>query len=155
MTDLSQSVADYLLAVEKVAANAKYRVYPGIGGRVEVPLKSLDGHEAFLLNINRGRVLQAKVTYQTRARSVIVLARLDFGVEHRNPDGAIVGSPHLNLYREGFADKWAYELPASAATHGFAVMPADPDPKAWFDSFLAFCRTRTQNIVDWPSGDLV
>ena len=67
MTDLSQSVADYLLAVEKVAANAKYRVYPGIGGRVEVPLKSLDGHEAFLLNINRGRVLQAKVTYQTRA----------------------------------------------------------------------------------------
>ena len=80
-----------------------------------MPLKSLDGHEAFL-NINRGRVLRPDL-YQTRARSVIVLARLDFGVEHRNPDGAIVGSPHLNLYREGFADKWAYELPASAATH--------------------------------------
>ena len=155
MTELTQAEANHLLALDKVAANTRHRVYPGIGGKVEVPLQSTNGHEAFLLNINRGRVLQAKVTYQTRARSVIVLARLDFGAEHRNPDGAIVGSPHLHLYRERFADKWAYELPASAATHGFAAPPAGSDPNTWFDSFLAFCRIRNQDIVDWPSGDLV
>jgi len=50
--------------------------------------------------------------YQARGRRVVVLARLDFAAPHRNPDGTEVGVPHLHLYREGYGDKWAVEVPA-------------------------------------------
>ena len=54
----------------------------------------------------------AKGRYQSRARNVVVLLRLDFGGSpHRNPDGTELPCPHLHIYREGFADKWAVAVP--------------------------------------------
>ena len=56
-----------------------------------------------------------KCTYQERYAVVEVLVRLDLdGPPHENPDGAVLPCPHLHLYKEGFADKWAYPLPAGA-----------------------------------------
>ena len=53
-----------------------------------------------------------KVTFQNRARQVVVLLRLDIdGAPHRNPDGTEVGCPHLHIYRQGYADKWAFPAP--------------------------------------------
>lgn len=63
-----------------------------------------------MLDVKRRKVTLA-ATYQTRARESIVLARLDFDAKHRNPDGTVVGVPHLHLYREGYGDKFAYEVP--------------------------------------------
>lgn len=52
-----------------------------------------------------------KGTYQTRSRQVVVLVRLDFGgPPHRNPDGQEIASPHIHIFREGYADKWAFPV---------------------------------------------
>ncbi len=133
-SDLSQTEADALLAMEKVAGDGKSYNFPLPGDKFEAPLTSRDGREAFVLTLDRGRIKTAKVKYQTRARSVVVLARLELeGAPHRNPDGQRVDCPHLHVYREGYDDKWAYPLPSEHFTN-----PAD----AWttLQEFLRYCR---------------
>ena len=40
-----------------------------------------------------------------------ILFRLDIdGPPHENPDGTDVPCPHLHVYREGYADKWAFPI---------------------------------------------
>ncbi len=80
-------------------------------------LHSADRREQFLLTIERGQRNRIRLKYQTRARKIIVLARLGLnGPAHHNPpespylpDQRIAG-PHMHLYREGFEDRIAYEL---------------------------------------------
>jgi len=108
---LAQADADVLLRMEKVPASTAAFDFPGLGGRIEVPLVSRDKREQFSLDINRKRIALT-TGYQARGRRVVVLARLDFAAPHRNPDGTEVGVPHLHLYREGYGDKWAVEVPA-------------------------------------------
>lgn len=136
---LLQSEADALLAMEKRRADDTVRPFPDRGGSLVIPLTSTDRREQFSLDLRRGRIRIEKATYQNRARSVVILARLDLGgPPHRNPDGVEMGSPHLHLYREGFGDKWAYQLP-----------PADfSDPSdAWttLQEFMRYC-----HIVEPP-----
>lgn len=130
---LTQGEADRLLGIEKHAAKDDVVHYPRPGDRVNVPLISVDRREEFLLDIYRGRVNLGKGTYQNRARVVIVLARLDFGgAPHTNPDGDRIGVPHLHVYREGFADKWAYPLPDGQFS----------DPDDWWallEDFMTYC----------------
>jgi len=118
-SNLTQAEADALMALEKRRVDATEWNYPNFGERVTVPLASIDGREAFLLDLRRARINLKKGTYQNRGRQVVVLARLDFGgPPHRNPDGEEIGSPHLHLYREGFGDKWAFSC----------AKPAFPSP---------------------------
>jgi hypothetical protein len=80
-------------------------------------LHSADRREQFLLTIERGQRNRIRLKYQTRARKIVVLARLDLnGPAHHNPpespyqpDRRIAG-PHMHLYRENFEDRIAYEL---------------------------------------------
>lgn len=129
---LPQAEADALLVMEKHRIDDSEWPFPGGGGPLVIPLVSTDGRESFLLDLRRGRVNFSKATYQNRARTVVVLARLDLGGHpHRNPDGEEIGSPHLHRYREGFGDKWASPLP-----------PDFSDPSdLWktLQEFLRFC----------------
>lgn len=111
---LSQAEADALLATQKEAEPGDRTLFPLPGKKVEVVLRSLDKRETFLLDVRRGRIKLTQVTYQNRARQTVILARVDIdGPPHRNPDGDEVPCPHLHLYREHFADKWAEPLPAT------------------------------------------
>lgn len=65
---------------------------------------------SFLLDISRKNFSLKKCTFQHRVYTSIILARLDLGSRHRNPDNAEIEGPHLHVYREGFGDKWAYPL---------------------------------------------
>jgi hypothetical protein len=65
-----------------------------------------------MLDITKGGISLERRTYQTRARHIVILARLDFGSPHRNPDGEEIGVPHLHRYLEGYGDKWAHAVPA-------------------------------------------
>ena len=113
--------------------------FPYFGGKVEVPLVSLDEREQFILDITRKGVDLRKFSYQNRARKVIVLARLDInGRAHRNPDGNKIGCPHLHLYREGFNDKWAFPVPGEHFTNF-------DDPWIILEEFQKFC-----NVVKSP-----
>ena len=72
-------------------------------------------------------------------RKAIVLMRLDIdGPPHRNPDGEEIPCPHLHVYREGYADKWAHAAPAGSY----------PNTQDLFSTFLAFMKQC--NIVDPP-----
>ena len=106
---LTQPEADSLLAIEKQRKNDTVYTYPDLGGRLSVPLISLDRSESFFLDLSRGRIDLGKHKLQNRGRKTVVLVRLDIGGRpHRNPDGTSIGSPHLHLYREGFADRWPF-----------------------------------------------
>lgn len=135
---LPQSDADALLRMEKMRVSDDAIAFPDLGGRIEVPLVSRDHRETFSLDINRKRIALT-TGYQARSRQTIVLARLDFAAPHRNPDGTEIGVPHLHLYREGFGDKWAYDIP-----EGMLTVPEN----AWqvLQDFMAYCR-----IVEVPN----
>jgi len=112
---LTQADADALLAMEKHRVDDTAYDYPGLGGAIRIPLQSPDKRESFILDVTRSQVNLAKGTYQNRARSVIVLARLDFGgAPHRSPDDQDIPCPHLHLYREGYGDKWAVSVPPAS-----------------------------------------
>lgn len=135
MTDvnLTQAEADALLAMEKHRSNPTQWNYPDLGGRVTIPLVSVDGREQFFLDLRRARIDLGKGTYQNRGRHAAILARLDFGgPPHRNPDGGEIGTPHLHLYREGFNDKWAFPVPHDK----FANLG---DPWLTLADFMRFC----------------
>jgi len=137
-TTPTQSEADALLAMEKLAADQVVYVFPYTGGKIVVPLESRDKRESFLMSVNRKRIVLT-TSYQTRARGEVVLARLDFAAPHRNPDGEEIGVPHLHLYREGAADQWAIAVPEgilSDETDGWQVL----------QDFMRFC-----NVVEKPN----
>jgi hypothetical protein len=109
---LSQAEADELIAMPKRPSKDVAYNFPTPGERLIIPLESLDRAEDFLLDISRSRIDLAKISYQNRARVVVVLMRLDLnGPPHRNPDDGLIPCPHLHLYREGYGSKWAFPLP--------------------------------------------
>ena len=72
--NLTQAEADALLAMEKRRVDEQHWTYPGMGGRIEVPLISSNRREAFLLDVSRGRIDLLCTKYQARARQVVILA---------------------------------------------------------------------------------
>ena len=101
--DLAQSEADFLVAMPKKPSSTKVHLFPESGGKLLIELQSVDDTEQFILDINRSRIKVGGITYQNRAREIVVLRRLDLeGPPHRNPDGEVVPCPHLHVYREGY-----------------------------------------------------
>ena len=114
---LTQAEADVLIAMEKFCIDNAAWNYPPLGGAMIIPLLSQDKREGFLLDLSRGYINLTKGKYQTRARQIIILVRLDFGgAPHRNPDDQEILCPHLHIYREGFGDKWAVPAPIDTFT---------------------------------------
>jgi hypothetical protein len=138
--ELPQAEADALLAMHKRRRRDQLHRLPDLGGKLVVDLDSLDGREAFTLDITRGRINLLKGTYQHRARQIIVLARLDFGgAPHRNPDGTEINVPHLHVYREGYGYKWAYEITPDR-------FPNAQDRWSLLINFMSYC-----SIVEPPN----
>lgn len=138
---LTQAEADALIVMEKRRLDEQRHSYPTSGSLV-VPLQSVDKREQFLLDISRGRIDLLKGKYQTRARQVVVLVRLDFGgAPHRNPDDQEIGSPHLHLYREGYGDKWAVPVPIEH-------FPRTSDLWGTLEDFLRYCRVTNPPHID-------
>ena len=138
---LTQSEAEALIAMEKHRLDDERYSYPTSGSLV-IPLQSQDKREQFLLDIRRGRIDLLKGKYQTRARQVVVLVRLDFGgAPHRNPDDQEIGSPHLHLYREGYGDKWAVDVPIEH-------FPRTSDLWGTLEDFMRFCRVTMPPYIE-------
>jgi hypothetical protein len=112
--NLTQDEADALLAMEKISVDDKEWSLPDLGGKLSVPLVSVDKKEHFHLDITKGRINLQKGSYQNRSRDALILVRMCIGKTHWNPPelgGNQVGVPHIHIYKEGFGDKWALELP--------------------------------------------
>ena len=145
---LTQADADLLLALPKefsgkIATIEFLRVQ---AFTAEYELQGVGSPERFLLDLERGNRKRARLKFQTRARKIHILARIDIdGRPHRNPVDAPhrpderLDCTHVHLYREGFADRVAFlpsDLPEFAA-------PAGSDDIAWLLAFLRFCRVAT------------
>ena len=119
--DLTQSEADALIVMPKIRCDNIAYDYPTPGSKLTLTLTCRAKREVFILDITRGRIDLRKGTYQNRAKQVIPLVRVDFGgPPHTNPDGEMIQTPHIHIYREGFADKWASPIPAD-----FCLDPSD------------------------------
>lgn len=136
--ELTQTEADALLAMEKQKADSKKYEYPQLGGILNIPLLSMNRREKFILDLSRRKIELSRNKFQTRAREVIILARLDLEDKpHRNPNGEEVAGPHLHLYRKGYGDSWAYPLPQEFT---------DPtDCMKTLSEFLRYC-----HVIDVP-----
>jgi hypothetical protein len=97
-------------------------------------LASVDAREHFLLDIWRGTLRLTKLKFQNRARTIVVLVRLDVdGAPHTNPDGQRLSGTHLHLFQEGYDDRWAFPINPTE----FSLLS---DPGTTFQEFCAFCR---------------
>lgn len=131
---LTQSDADSLIAMPKryvgpsaillpPGASDPYDVTDDLG--LPVP------EEWFILDLGRGKRRTIKLKFQTRARKVVILLRLDLnGAPHTNPDGEVVEGSHLHRFREGFGDRWAQPIDPAQFSD-----PSDPTT-----SVREFCR---------------
>ena len=122
---LTQSEAEALITLPKIKNSDDNYDFPFSGDFLNIPLSSQDGHENFLIDINRGRIRLTKCTYPERYQTIIILIRLDLeGPPHTNPEvvdvplpyltpynGQTIDCPHLHLYVEGFMAKWAIPAP--------------------------------------------
>ena len=137
--DIPQAEAESLMVMEKRCEEDRLWHFPAPGDRLAIPLISTDKRENFLLDITRVRIKLTKATYQNRARSAIILLRLDLdGSPHRNPDGEEISCPHLHIYKEGYGDKWAIPAPVER-------YPNTGDLFATLFNFMKHC-----NVVKLP-----
>jgi len=139
--NITQNEADLLFKMEKIRVDDTEWKLPSGGNRLEIPLTSKDKKESFLLDLSRGRLNIERRKYQNRCRQSVIIARLDFGSPHQNPDGQEVGVPHLHLYKEGYNDKWAYALPSYAFTDL-------TDHSKVLNDFMKFCNITESPIFD-------
>jgi len=109
---LSQEEAFRLIKEPKKIADEEPYAFPDFGETLILDLLSLNEREKFKLDVNRrNRINTLKCTYQNRYQIIIPLIRIDVnGPPHDNPDHSTVGRNHIHIYREGFDDKFAYEL---------------------------------------------
>jgi hypothetical protein len=111
---ITQAEADHLMGIDKLIESPEKVKFPQPGEQIGIDVLSSDRKEKFILDVNRGRIVLSKCTYQNRYRKDIILLRLDIdGPDHTNPgpDGETITCPHLHIYREGFGDKCAFALP--------------------------------------------
>src|SRR5713226_9391985 len=138
---LTQAEADRLMALVKRLVDRATILFPLPGDIRQLQVKSEDGRESFLIDVNRkGKVKPSKCTYQERYGVIEILLRLDVdGPTHDKPDGGEVPCPHVHIYKEGFADKWAYLLPAGQFTDTTDLVKT-------LREFLEYC-----NVQDIPA----
>lgn len=132
---LTQQEADELMAMPKKPVDVTTIEFPLPDQAKQFAALSKDGRKAFLFDVNRkGKLKLSKCTFQERYAVVEILVRLDIdGPPHVNPDGADVPCPHIHLYKEGFADKWAYPLPTGVFSNTSKL-------EATFVEFLGYCK---------------
>jgi hypothetical protein len=134
---LTQVRADQLHAMPKVLSGTAPARFPQPGQFCQLDVVSVDGREAFVIDVNRkGTLKLTKCTYQERYAVIEILVRLDIdGPVHENPDGVEVPTPHVHMFREGFGDRWA--APISTADFSDTT-----DLQKTFTEFLGFCHVQ-------------
>ena len=139
---LSQAEADRLLQLPKEFDPSHDLIeFRRSAFRERYDLFESNGRERFLLDLERSQIRTATLKFQTRARTVFILARLDInGTAHRNPQraphrpGQRLGGTHIHLYSEGFGDRVAF-LPQDVPQ--FASVSTGDDV-GWLVAFLRF-----------------
>lgn len=139
--ELSEKKFDYLIHLEKKYVGTQKFKYPIFGGKLIIDLISTDRNENFILDISRSHIQISKNSLQHRARKTIILVRLDINsAPHKNPDGKMIHGTHLHIYRENYADKFAYELPDE--------FKSCKDINDFLTTFMDYCHITMKPIIE-------
>lgn len=139
---MDQEEADHLLNLEKIRVDDRHWRIPLDGRGLVIQLASTTESENFILDLSKNKINLKRGKIQNRARSTIILARIDFGgAPHCNPDGNHIPCPHIHLYREGFDDKWAFPI------QSYPFYNID-DYWNTLDDFMRFCKIIKPPIFD-------
>lgn len=143
---LTDAEVERLVALVKEFVHQSSIDFPGFGDHLEREVRSTVGHDDFLIDVNRrGKTKKSKCTYQKRYAVADIIFRLDIdGPPHTNPDGSFVRCPHLHIYREGYADKWAYPIDPSEFTDTTKLVTT-------FREFLNRCKVRDVPEIQVPT----
>lgn len=139
---LSQTEIDELLNVLKEIRYEKESFrFPEKGESEKLDVYSIDGKKKFIIDIVPGsrRSNAKKVTYQERYQKDTILIRLDlYSQFHTNPDGTHVSPNHIHIIKEGYDDRFAYEVPEEFI---------DIDDKiTTLINFLEYCKIQNPNF---------
>lgn len=130
--ELTNAEVKYLLELKKFRKSDDDYELPNFGGKLKIPLLSADRKEEFFLYVSSGHIDINRRSFVNVAKKTIPLARIDLaGADHHNPDGTDVSLPHIHIYKERYADKWAYPLPDD-----FADCVSTYD---FLDKFMDYC----------------
>ena len=139
MVILTQEEAQALIDMEKHKSDNKIYRLPHLGEGLCIPLISANRRERFSLDVDRGSYSILAIKYQTRARNVVPLIRLEIQRRpHTNPDGEKLSGTHFHLYQEGEGLRWASPVPENIFTD-------IENPHITLNQFLGYC-----NIVQPP-----
>jgi len=152
--ELSQFEADLLFRSAKFPLDKSQKYdFPIHGEKLKIPLIGTDDRTEYLLDVHHIGAQCSKITYQNRVRSVVQLRRLDLNTQpHRNPDevppleilndyvGKEIPAPHVHLYIQGWADKWAIPAELELSCAG-----------TWYDvlkEFILYCNIQNLTIFN-------
>ena len=108
-TVLTDALFAQLLDMEKVFEQEV--ILPTDVEKKAYNIKSADGTEHFVLNVERGRVFELVKSKLNTSYRKIPIVRVEFNSRpHRNPDGQKIGRDHIHIYKEGYGMSWAYDL---------------------------------------------
>lgn len=95
---------------------------------------------SYNLHLNYGRIDVDKVSITTvHNESGKVLVRLDLNPrKHINPDGTIVDTDHVHIYKEGYDERFAYPLDSEEFKN---IFPDKENMALLLKSYLDFIKT--------------
>lgn len=128
---ITQNEFNVLLEMEKIFDKQNPQL-PSAGEKISYSLHDISNSKHFDLDIDRRGKIEMKSKLQNRYEKSTVLVRLEINSRpHMNPDGEIIGRNHIHVYKEGFDDRWAYELKD--------ILPNLNDSLLLTDYFEVFC----------------
>ena len=140
MSELSQEKANNLIAMDKFFNGAKMNL-PQVGETAKIELSDSSKSHTFYFDIDRRGRIELKSKFQNRYETNEVLVRLDInGPQHINPDGSKVGRNHIHIYKEGYADRWAYDTDK----FGFGVYNSFQE---YFFKFCEYCHIQIPSNI--------
>ncbi|MDD6716645.1 MAG: hypothetical protein PUF49_09750 [Firmicutes bacterium] len=129
MGELTQVQADTLMSMQKHFKESDIKISK-VGESNVFELSDGEGENSFYFDIDRRGKIEFKTKFQERYETNDVLVRLDLNSpDHINPDGSKVGRYHIHIYKEGYADRWAYNI----NEYGFKI------DAPFRDNFYRFC----------------
>lgn len=109
------------------------------GYKFKEELNSNDGKNTYNLYLSYGKINIEKISINTvHKQSNKVIVRLDLGNQrHINPDGTIITSDHIHIYKDGYDEKFAYTLDSNEFK---SLFPDRKDRTALLKAYLEFIK---------------
>lgn len=120
---LTQNEAVQLFELRKYQVDNISIDFPLQGQSIEIELQNEGGRIRFIADIANANEFVKKATFQMRYKKVVILRRLDFNGNHRNPpenaplpifegyeDYVFNREDHIHFYIEGYGERWALPL---------------------------------------------